>query len=117
MAALRAGDNIAIKIPAHKHAETVAFYRDAIGLPLIEERADTVLFRFGSLTLWLDRIEHQSQTDVWLEVKADDVEGATERLRAAGATVRDGIEPLEGVRGHWISDPAGVVLLVAHEED
>ncbi len=31
------GANIAIKCPAHTYEQTIAFYRDTLGLPLIEE--------------------------------------------------------------------------------
>lgn len=114
-ALFQAGNNIAIKVPAHRHAETVSFYRDVVRLPLVEERTDTAVFEFGPMRLWLDRVEHQSQTDVWLELRTPDLAGAMTELQKAAAPTRDGLEPLGDLPGHWISDPAGVVLLV-HEE-
>ena len=106
------GKNIAIKVPLHKWQETVAFYRDRVGLEPIKESADTVAFSFGPMTLWVDRVERQSHVDVWLELFADDPDRALERL---GSPKRDELEPLDGVNGHWTSDPAGVVLLVRTE--
>ena len=106
------GKNIAIKVPLHKWQETVAFYRDRVGLEPVKETPDTVAFAFGSMTLWIDRVERQSQADVWLELFADDPDEALERL---GSPKRDELEPLDGVTGHWTSDPAGVVLLVRNE--
>lgn len=114
-ASFKAGSNIAIKVPAHRHAETVAFYRDVVRLPLVEERGDTAVFEFGFMRLWLDRVEHQSQTDIWLELRTRDLDVATAELEKAGAPVRDGLEPLGDLPAHWVSDPAGVVLLI-HEQ-
>lgn len=106
------GKNIAIKVPLHKWQETVAFYRDRVGLKPIKETQETLAFAFGAITLWIDRVERQSQVDVWLELFADDPDQALARL---GSPKRDELEPLDGVRGHWTSDPAGVVLLVRNE--
>lgn len=114
-ASFQAGSNIAIKVPAHRHAETVAFYRDVVRLPMVEERGDTAVFEFGPMRLWLDRVEHQSQTDVWLELRTGDLDAATAILATAGAPIRDGLEPLGDLPAHWVSDPAGVVLLL-HEQ-
>lgn len=106
---IRAGRNIAIKVPQHKWAETVAYYRDRIGLTVTRELAASTGFDFNGFTLWLDRVPQQSQTDIWLELFSDDPDAALEHL---GGPRRDELEPLDGVTGHWTSDPAGVVLLV-----
>lgn len=103
------GRNIAIKVPPHRWDETVAFYRDRVGLGVARTLENSVAFAFGPMTLWIDRVPSQSQTDVWLELFADDPDTALARL---GGPLRDGLEPLDGVTGHWTSDPAGVVLLV-----
>ena len=34
------GANIAIKCPSHTYEQMLAFYRDTLGLPLIEEEAE-----------------------------------------------------------------------------
>jgi catechol 2,3-dioxygenase-like lactoylglutathione lyase family enzyme len=106
---IRPGQNIAIKVPLHRWAETVAFYRDRVGLAVVKDTPDTVAFAFGAMTLWVDRVPAQSQADVWLEVFADDPDAALAHL---GSPIRDELEPLDGVTGHWTSDPAGVILLV-----
>lgn len=106
------GRNIAIKVPLHRWAETVAFYRDRVGLAVTRELDDSIAFAFGGVTLWVDRVERQSQTDVWLELFSDDPDKALDDL---GSPKRDELEPLGGVTGHWTSDPAGVVLLVRTE--
>lgn len=106
---ITAGLNIAIKVPLFRWEETVAFYRDRAGLEIVRGSENTVALRFGEMTLWLDRVRHQSKGDVWLELFSDDPDAAVSRL---GGPVRDELEPLGGVTGHWTSDPAGTVLLV-----
>jgi hypothetical protein len=106
------GKNIAVKVPRHRWDEMVSFYRDRIGLAVRKELAESIAFDFGEITLWLDRVERQSQVDVWLELFSDDPDEALGHL---GSPKRDELEPLDGVVGHWTSDPAGVVLLVRKE--
>lgn len=109
---IRPGKNIAIKVPLHLWQEAVAFYRDRVGLSVRNEHAASIAFDFGEVTLWLDRVDRQSQVDVWLELFTDDPDAALDHL---GSPLRDELEPLDGVTGHWTSDPAGVVLLVRKE--
>jgi hypothetical protein len=103
------GKNIAIKVPLNKWEETVVFYRDRVGLAVVKELQSSIGFAFGDMTLWIDRVERQSQVDVWLELFSEDPGTAIETM---GSPVRDELEPLDGVKGHWTSDPAGVILLV-----
>lgn len=106
---IRPGQNIAMKVPAHKWADTVAFYRDRVGLTVQKESGETVAFAFGKIVLWIDKVPHQSQTDIWLELLSDHPDEDLERL---GSPRRDALEPLDGTEGHWTSDPAGTVLLL-----
>lgn len=106
------GKNIAVKVPSYRWDETVAFYRDRVGLTVTKELTSSVAFAFGGVTLWIDRVERQSQVDVWLELITDDPDRALADLRSPN---RDELEPLDGVNGHWTSDPAGVVLLLRTE--
>ncbi len=109
---LRPGRNIAIKVPLFRYEETVAFYRDRVGLHVTQTLANSTGLSFGEMTLWVDRVPHQSQHDVWLELFSDT---PTEALAKLGSPQRDELEPLDGVTGHWTSDPAGTVLLVRRE--
>ncbi|HEV7437841.1 MAG TPA: hypothetical protein VGO22_23715 [Pseudorhizobium sp.] len=109
---VRPGKNIAIKVPAYKWEETVDFYRRKIGLEVVKELSNSTGFAFGDLTLWIDRVQRQSQVDVWLELLTNDPDRALEHF---GSPRRDELEPLDDVNGHWTSDPAGVVLLVRNE--
>ena len=63
------GANIAIKCPAHTYGQTVAFYRDTLSLPLIEEEADGCIFQFGPNRLWIDKVPNLSHPDIWLETR------------------------------------------------
>lgn len=114
--------NIAMKIPSARFAETVAFYRDVLGLPARDVTGTeiaagvtrSVRVEFGPNVLWLDEVPNYSRSDVWLELATDDLPAAMERLAAAGIAARDELEPLpDAMRAHWIANPAGVVHLVA----
>lgn len=111
-AELRPGRNIAIKVPLHRWEDTVSFYRDRVGLEVVKTLDNSIGLRFGEMTLWIDRVAHQSQVDVWLELFCEDADAA---ISALESPQRNELEPLTGVVGHWTSDPAGTVLLVRRE--
>lgn len=111
----RGGRNIALKTPAHQYEAGVAFYRDVLDLPQLDSHAESEVFEFGPLILWVDRMERLSQAEIWLEVVTDDTAAADAHLEAAGVDRVDAIEPLpEGFEGFWIVSPAGLVHLLAH---
>jgi catechol 2,3-dioxygenase-like lactoylglutathione lyase family enzyme len=111
--------NVAMKIPHADYDATLTFYRDVLGLPVVKEDAsgtptvsETHAVKFGPMTLWLDRVDTYSQTDLWLELHTDDVDAATAKLGATGIATCDEIEPFTddaSRRSHWIKIPAGVV--------
>jgi catechol 2,3-dioxygenase-like lactoylglutathione lyase family enzyme len=95
-----AGRNIAMKIPPHEFSRTVEFYRDILGLPLIEEEIPSIVFEFSGKRLWLDRVDHISQAEIWLEIQPNDGEAVAEYLKGHGLIRRDEVEPLpEGFKG------------------
>ena len=112
------GANIAIKCPSHAYDQTIAFYRDTLGLPLIEEEADGCIFQFGPNRLWIDKAPNLSQPDIWLELETNDTEAAAAFLKVNGVPRRDEIEQLrEDFDGFFISAPNGVIhLVIGHEE-
>ena len=78
----------------------------------------TSLLEFGSQRLWIDRVDHLSRAEVWLEVVAGDLAAAGARLVAADVPRCDAVEPLpDGFHGYWIVNPADVVHLVAATDD
>jgi catechol 2,3-dioxygenase-like lactoylglutathione lyase family enzyme len=112
------GANIAIKCPHHTYEQTIVFYRDTLGLPLIEEEAEGCIFQFGPVRLWIDRVPNLSHPDIWLELETNDTEDAAAHLKNQGVARRDEVEQLrEDFDGFWISDPAGIIHLVVGSED
>lgn len=111
------GRNVAIKVPAHEYEQTVAFYRDVLGLPLepgdAPSSTESVRLRFGDKLLWIDRVPSLSQAEIWLEIVADDIDAASRYLEEHGCARRDEIEPLPvGFQGFWIASPANIIHLV-----
>src|SRR3981081_1888890 len=112
------GANIAIKCPAHTYEQTVAFYRDTLALPLIEEEPDGCIFQFGPNRLWIDKVPNLSQPDIWLELETNDTEATASFLTGRALTGRDEVENLrEDFHGFFIAAPNGVIHLgIGHEE-
>lgn len=109
----RPGGNIAVKVPSAFYQQTVAFYRDVVGLAHVASHDRTEVFAFGETRLWIDDVAHATHAEVWLEIVTDDVDDGAARLEAAGGVVVDQIEPLGDLDGHWIRDPAGTILLLS----
>lgn len=110
------GTNIAIKLPHHTYVQTVSFYRNILGLPLIETTDQSCVFQFGAIRLWLDRVSNLSQPDIWLEVHTDDTQAAASYLSDQGVPRRDEVEPLpDDLDGFWIASPDGTIHLVSNE--
>ncbi|PYJ40033.1 MAG: hypothetical protein DME81_02130 [Verrucomicrobia bacterium] len=107
------GANIAIKCPSHTYEQTVVFYRDTLGLPLIEEETDGCIFQFGP-----NQAPNLSHPDIWLELETNDTEGAASFLKVNGVVRRDEVEQLrEDFDGFFVSAPNGVIhLVIGHEE-
>ena len=86
------GRNFAFKVPAWLHDDAAAFYRDIVGLPRADTDGTSQVFEFGEMRLWLDRADHATHSDVWLELQVDDVERSALRLERAGARIADHLE-------------------------
>ncbi|BCR06471.1 hypothetical protein DESUT3_35400 [Desulfuromonas versatilis] len=112
-----AGRNIALKIPSHQFAATLAFYRDILGLVQIEQEQPLVVFDYAGMRLWLDEVPQLSQAELWLEVTTDDTAAAAKYLEEQGVARCDGVEALpKGFDGFWICSPAGIVHLVCRDQ-
>src|SRR5438876_10540920 len=102
------GANIAIKCPTHIYEETVAFYRDTLALPVIEEESDGCIFQFDPNRLWIDKVPHLSHPDMWLEIETNDPVAASSFLQVHGVAVRHEVEHLrEDFSSFFIYDPGG----------
>lgn len=116
------GRNIAMKVPPHMWDQTVAFYRDVLGLSEVDnpfqQTPPSVGFEFGPNRLWIDCVAGVSQAELWLQLTTHDTAAAGRHLEAAGVARCDAIEPLpEGTSAFWISSPAAIVHLVSDHED
>ncbi len=110
-----AGPNMAMKLPLRVYEQTLAFYRDTLGLP-VEENDTGAPVRFRATRLHLDRLPTQSQTDLWLEVRTDDTTAALSHLQARGVDICNGVEALpDGFDGFWVAAPSGTIHLIAGE--
>ncbi|WP_020389372.1 VOC family protein [Kribbella catacumbae] len=118
---IRAGRNIAMKLPKAQYDATVAFYRDVLGFEITEESGGTVdgyvsevaSMQFGPVKIWFDRVDNLARSDLWLELFTDDVEAATAHLAEHGIHPQDELEPFPaGMRAHWISSPANVTHIL-----
>jgi hypothetical protein len=111
------GRNIAIKCPPHDYDRLVAFYRDTVGLPVLDRQEASTVFDFGALRLWVDRVPTLSQAEIWLELLTDDADAATRLLAGSDAVRCDPIESLpDGFRGFWILAPGSLVHLIAESD-
>ena len=108
------GKNIAMKVPPHQYDQTVAFYKDILGLEEIGgPSGEAVGFKFGANNLWIDRVAAMSQAELWLEIVTDDTKEAAKVLSDAGVARCDEIESLgENFDGYWITSPASIIHLV-----
>ncbi len=112
------GRNMAMKVPSHEYQETVAFYRDILGLEQLGPAAsatESVRFAFGDKVLWIDNVPTMTQAELWLELVTDNLELTAEYLRDKGIDRRDEVEPLPEELGFWISSPANIIHLVTTE--
>src|SRR5690606_33963101 len=113
----KGGVNIALKIPKRKYDETVAFYKNILRLETEEKPIDnptvsrTHRVTFGNNVLWLDCVDNYSHSEVWLELKTDDVNKATDYLQAQKVETCDELEEIPD-NMHWITDPAGTVFIL-----
>jgi len=107
----KGGINIALKIPIVHFEKTIGFYRDVLGLTLVEEKSEignkSYSCQFGPNKLWFDLVENYSQTDIWLELVTNDLDEAAKHLARKGIPLQDELEVLpKDFKGHWISSPA-----------
>ncbi|MDX1626015.1 MAG: hypothetical protein R3323_05835 [Wenzhouxiangellaceae bacterium] len=111
-----------MKVPPKEYAQTVAFYREVLGLEPLRDPAwsatESTRFDFGGKVLWIDRMDGMDRAEVWLEIETDDAEAAERYLAKREIRRRDDAEPLpDGWRAFWVASPAGVIHLVTEGPD
>lgn len=102
-------------------AKTRTFYRDLLGLEILNEGDEAITFRSGSTELAVTRstvgtADEQTQAG-WF---VSDLDGELAELRARGVTIQeydtpglktaDGVADLGFARAAWIVDPHGNAL-------
>lgn len=113
----RGGINLAMKIPAAAYEKTVRFYRETLGLPLLEEFLPHVVIQFGPNQLWLDKDEKITKSEIWLEIETPDTSAAAAHFAQHQVRRCDEIEPLPaGLDAFWIQSPAAAVHLVINPD-
>jgi catechol 2,3-dioxygenase-like lactoylglutathione lyase family enzyme len=96
------------------YGQSVAFYRDVLGLHIFREWATGTVFFLGGGLLELSRSAGPVPDDklsLWLQVR--DVSAEFSRLQAAGVTVVE--EPVDepwGLREARLRDPDGLLLVL-----
>ena len=110
----KAGKNIAMKVPSHQYEQTVLFYRDIIGLHQLKNEEPQIVFEFGDKKLWIDKENHLSQAEIWLELTCSDLEEAKKYLASEKIIRRNEIEKLpKDFEGFWISSPSDIIHLIS----
>ena len=108
-------------IPVTDLDRTVSFYRDVLGLTVLEQTPFAVRFGAGAgsqLSTYKRPPVERGQTVAHFEVADIEAEMAEIRSRGGmfeeysgpGLTTVNGIAPLGPARGAWIKDPDGNVL-------
>jgi hypothetical protein len=111
------GINIAIKIPKSKYEQTVEFYREILKLEVEEKSISnptvsrTHEVKFGPNIVWLDCVDNYTHSEVWLDLKTDDVTIAAAYLKSKGINTCDELEQIPEEM-HWIMDPAGTPFIL-----
>jgi catechol 2,3-dioxygenase-like lactoylglutathione lyase family enzyme len=96
------------------YQQSVAFYRDVVGLHIFREWATGTVFFLGGGLLELSRSAgpvHDDKLSLWLQVRDVDAEFA--RLQAAGVTVVEPpVDEPWGLREARFRDPDGLMLIL-----
>lgn len=115
------GINIAVKIPKAKYEQTLMFYRNTLGLDVVEKPIQnptvsrTHEVKFGPNILWLDCVDNYTHSETWLELRTNNVPAAKAHLERNGTVMQDEFEQIpQGM--HWITDPAGTVFILGPEQ-
>lgn len=116
----KGGFNIALKIPKSKYESTVDFYKNILKLEVTEVLMNNQTVskshkaKFGDSTIWLDCVDNYTHSEVWLELRTNDIEKATEYLLLNSVETCDEIEEIPQ-NIHWIQDPSGTVFILKQE--
>ena len=100
-----------------------AFYGDALGLPVVEDTADGVVFQAGNAQLFVYPSSFAGTTQsTAAALYVADLDAAVKELIEAGVVLEEydfpglrtvnGIAELETERSAWIKDPDGTIIAI-----
>jgi hypothetical protein len=112
----RAGKNIAMKVPSHQYEQTVAFYKNVLGLSQLKQEIPSVVFKFGDKNLWIDNADDLGQSEIWLEICCNDIKEANKYLESKKVKRCDDVEKLpDDFQGFWIASPCDIIHLISKD--
>ncbi|MEV8624704.1 VOC family protein [Streptomyces sp. NPDC051079] len=117
---------IAAIIPVNDMARAKRFYSETLGLTLIKESAEDVMYETGGSMIGLYETPYGGQAQHTLASwKVADLDAEMKELRSKGVAFEDydlpGIKTVDGVvesedmRGAWFKDSEGNILCVLEE--
>lgn len=114
---------IAACIPVQQLDRARPFYENKLGLKVLEDREDGVVYEGagGTELLVFPSSGVASGTHTQVSFECDDVDAEVAELRSRGVTFEqydlpgfktdaNGVAEIEGVRGAWFKDPEGNLL-------
>jgi len=108
-------------VPTVRHADALAFYRDAIGLTLVADTPFSMVFRSGDTTIRLHKVPgYTPYAFTQLGWDVSDLDAEVDALAARGVAFErfDGMDQdargiwsaPDGARVAWFKDPDGNLL-------
>jgi catechol 2,3-dioxygenase-like lactoylglutathione lyase family enzyme len=119
--------NIRPDIAVKDLARAKDFYEDVLGLKLVDENDEELVFQSGSNKLNVYRSEYAGTNQAtYVSWDADDVDAAVEALKGKGMafehydmpgmTLEGDVHVMDGMRAAWFKDPDGNVLCVSNDK-
>lgn len=98
-----------IAVQVSNRAEAVAFYRDIIGMEVVDSQTSETKMRLGEVYFY---IEESEEGKVFLAFEVDDLAEARTVLMAHGATIYN-----EGEEGFMVRDRYGMRYYLSKPDD
>lgn len=119
--------NIRPDIAVKDLARAKDFYEDVLGLKLVDENDEELVFQSGSNKLNVYRSEYAGTNQAtYVSWDADDVDAAVEALKGKGMafehydmpgmTLGGDVHVMDGMRAAWFKDPDGNILCVSNDK-
>jgi catechol 2,3-dioxygenase-like lactoylglutathione lyase family enzyme len=110
-------DHVDVTAPAELMDDVLAWYRDVLGLTLIDKPAHTRpgggWFRAGPQEVHVSLDQHNPHKSAHFGIVVDDFEAVIDRLRSAGCHIEQA-SSIPGRHRCFTRDPAGNRIEIAH---